>query len=377
MLNRSESERLIECLEALKFLLSETDWIKQQREDKSPFKLVEGKFQQGLTKLRELKATSLVLVEKYLPKLTGDFRKALESAENTFASMQMFFTYPSGSSESYEYFKTTLAEMRAYLESMEYEDGLISEILPELELLTTSAQQDFERSFWNNYGQYLTQYNEIVQRLHQKNLCTEVKVLQSVPENLKPIGGGFSNEEKAKLREIVNASQSLLLKLSPKSESEGKGLSALERIELICTRFHLVVRELRNRREGRLPLEIDDEYDAQYLLHALLKIYFDDVRPEEWTPTYAGGAARMDFLLKTEQLVVEVKKTRKGISAKELGEQLIVDIAKYASHGDCKTLVCFAYDPEYRIGNPRGVETDLEKLAKNIVVRVLIRPTGE
>lgn len=84
-----------------------------------------------------------------------------------------------------------------------------------------------------------------------------------------------------------------------------------------------------NRRE---TLIITDEYDVQDLLHALLKLYFDDVRPEEWTPSYAGKSARMDFSLKKEKTVIEVKMTRESLSDKEIGDQLIVDVERYSSH---------------------------------------------
>ncbi len=56
------------------------------------------------------------------------------------------------------------------------------------------------------------------------------------------------------------------------------------------------------------------------LLHALLLLYFDDIRAEAWTPSYAGKSARMDFLLKNEGVVIEVKKTRLGLTDKELGD---------------------------------------------------------
>ncbi len=106
-------------------------------------------------------------------------------------------------------------------------------------------------------------------------------------------------------------------------------------------------------------------------------IDFDDIRPEEWTPSYAGGSARMDFLLKNEKLVIEVKKTRKGLNAKEVGDQLIIDIRRYQAHPDCQSLVCFVYDPEGRIGNPRGVEMDLNSRSnEELKVIALIRPTG-
>jgi hypothetical protein len=54
----------------------------------------------------------------------------------------------------------------------------------------------------------------------------------------------------------------------------------------------------------------DDEYDVQDIFHALLRLFVDDIREEEWTPSYAGGASRMDFLLPELETVVEIKKTR-------------------------------------------------------------------
>ena len=127
---------------------------------------------------------------------------------------------------------------------------------------------------------------------------------------------------------------------------------------------------MRSRHSSRSTLEIEDEYDVQDLLHALLKIHFDDIRAEEWTPSYAGGSSRMDFLLKNEQIVVEVKKTRKNLSDREVGEQLLIDIAKYSRHQDCKILVCFVYDPEARIGNLTGLENDLNEMSTDSLLVV-------
>ena len=105
-----------------------------------------------------------------------------------------------------------------------------------------------------------------------------------------------------------------------------------------------------------------DEYDVQDLLRALLALYFDDVRPEEWTPSYAGGASRMDFLLKRESVVIEVKKTRPGLTDKEVGDQLIIDSQRYKINQDCRHLICFVYDPEFRMVNPEALANDLSGL---------------
>lgn len=66
------------------------------------------------------------------------------------------------------------------------------------------------------------------------------------------------------------------------------------RLVRIFDRFHVVVRQLRDRHDGRQTLDVADEYDLQDLLHAILLIEFDDVRSEEWTPSYdTRGIASM------------------------------------------------------------------------------------
>lgn len=144
-------------------------------------------------------------------------------------------------------------------------------------------------------------------------------------------------------------------------------------VKRLLTRFHAVVVALRTRHAERPPFTIADEYDVQDLLRALLHLDFEDIRPEEWTPSYAGGSSRMDFLLKPEQVVVEVKKTRKGLSDREIGEQLIIDVTKYRGHPDCKTLVCFVYDPEERIHNPAALQ-DLARKEADFEVLVVVAP---
>ncbi len=147
-----------------------------------------------------------------------------------------------------------------------------------------------------------------------------------------------------------------------------------EKIVLLIKRFHQVARQLRSRHSDRSTLEIEDEYDVQDLFHSLLKLNFDDIRAEEYTPSYAGSASRVDFLLKKEEIIIEIKKTRKGLGSKEIGEQLIIDSQRYQVHPNCNQLICFVYDPEGRIGNPKGIEGDLTKELNGIPVSVYITP---
>jgi hypothetical protein len=108
----------------------------------------------------------------------------------------------------------------------------------------------------------------------------------------------------------------------------------------------------------------------------LLRIDFDDVRPEEWTPSYAGKSSRMDFLLKAEQIVIETKMARKGLIDKDVGDQLLVDIARYKTHPDCDTLLCFVYAPDGYIRNLVGLCGDLQKNTEEIKIIVFVIPSS-
>ena len=146
----------------------------------------------------------------------------------------------------------------------------------------------------------------------------------------------------------------------------------LDLIINILNKFPAFCRQLKKRYNDRTPLEINDEYDVQDLVHALLLLHFDDIRPEEGSPSFAGSSSRQDFLLKKEKIVIEVKKTRRFLGANKIGEELLIDMARYRAHPDCETLVCFVYDPEGWVTNPKGVIDDLEGKDADGKTRVVI-----
>jgi hypothetical protein len=160
----------------------------------------------------------------------------------------------------------------------------------------------------------------------------------------------------------------------PVSQSSQAGSDPVERVKTLCYRFHSVARQLRLRGEYRATLSVEDEFDAQDLLHALLRIQFDNIETDEWTPSYSSGTPRTTLLLNDGRLAVIVKKPRPGLNAKDLTDQLRIDAERYRSYGCCRTLLCFMYDPEGRIGNPRGLEASLTSVTDSFVIDVLVAP---
>lgn len=161
---------------------------------------------------------------------------------------------------------------------------------------------------------------------------------------------------------------------APVAQSPQAGSDTAELVKMLCGRFHSVARQLRLRGEYRATLNVEDEIDVQDLLHALLRVHFDNVDTDEWTPNYSSGAPRTTLLLDDGRFAVIVKKTRPGLNVKDLSDQLQIDIERYRSHGRCSTLLCFMYDPEGRIGNPRGLEASLMSVSKSFVVDLLVAP---
>lgn len=145
-------------------------------------------------------------------------------------------------------------------------------------------------------------------------------------------------------------------------------------IRKVCLRFHSVARQLRLRKDYRPTIEVEDEYDLQDLLCALLKVEFEEVATDDWTPPYTEGASRTTLFVHRDQIAIVVKKTGPGLTTKELTDQVMADAAHYRTHGRCATLFCFVYDPEGRIGSPKRLETTLTSVSEHCRIEVLVAP---
>jgi hypothetical protein len=123
----------------------------------------------------------------------------------------------------------------------------------------------------------------------------------------------------------------------------------------LLRRLPRVVRELRVRHGDRPAFRVEDEHDLADLLRALLPLYFEEVRPEARTPSYAAGT-RTDFVLVAEGTAVTAKRITTPESEAILVGQLTEDAAYYERRGGVRALVCLAHDPEQRALDPVRLE---------------------
>ena len=144
------------------------------------------------------------------------------------------------------------------------------------------------------------------------------------------------------------------------SPAPSKPAKVEELLEVTIRGLRRAMHPLTHRRKGMQPLSFGSEYDVQDLLHALLRPWISDIRPEEFTPSYAGSSTRMDFLLPAHKLVIETKVVRDRSHAKRIGDELIIDIEHYRKHPACSSLWCVIYDPDQLITNAEGLKTDLQ-----------------
>lgn len=132
-----------------------------------------------------------------------------------------------------------------------------------------------------------------------------------------------------------------------------------ELLEILLRGLRRAMHPLTHRRKGAQALSFSTEYDVQDLLHALLRPWVQDIRPEEFTPSYAGSSTRMDFLLPKYRVVVEVKFVRDSAHAKKIGDELIIDINHYQRHPECEHLWCVVFDRDHLLTNAEGLKNDL------------------
>jgi hypothetical protein len=176
------------------------------------------------------------------------------------------------------------------------------------------------------------------------------------------------------IRKLLNFLDTLI-QLSSNELISNNSEDVLTILERIFSRFHRINLQLQNRYSNRPTIQINDEHDVQNLLHSLLHLYFADIRSEVDLPQFAGKNSRIDFVLKQEKIMIEVKKTSQTLKDKQLGSQLIDDIPRYKQYQDTSTLIFFIYDPDNLMSNSQGIIDDIETHSSNdFLVKVFIYP---
>ena len=235
------------------------------------------------------------------------------------------------------------------------------------------------RDIWNNITGWLFDYLKELRIPEDfpspQNFLEVISLIKSSLEKYQPffenlykkyeenVPYQISSTDEAR-REVI-AALDFVLKMEEAQKYTGDATLALSSnflVESILVRFGEFCRSLERRQRSKPQILVEDEYDVQDFLRSILRLHFNDVRSEEPNPSMAGASSKSDIFLKPEQIVIEVKfvKKQKGLTDKTLGEQFAVDLVRYKSHPEYKTLYFFTYDPNKILSNPNGLKSDFE-----------------
>ncbi len=114
----------------------------------------------------------------------------------------------------------------------------------------------------------------------------------------------------------------------------------------LCQRIPFAAKILAVRsRKGKQSYDIDDEYDVQDLLHAVIRAYTKYSVQEDPLPKVAGAkASRADVSIEELGLLIEVKYVRAPDDQKRIFEEYSQDLVLYAQWAHLKTLIYLIYN---------------------------------
>lgn len=129
---------------------------------------------------------------------------------------------------------------------------------------------------------------------------------------------------------------------------------------------------------GGYSFPLENEAHVRTLIFLVLKCIFPDARLEDPSPKDAGSSRRIDIVLPSLSVALEVKFVRNAPHARTVAAELKVDIESYHAHPSCKTLVAFVWDPLHRLPDRQNFIADLEgprtKAGKTFSVEIVVKP---
>lgn len=141
--------------------------------------------------------------------------------------------------------------------------------------------------------------------------------------------------------------------------------------------FPVITKYLGKRKHNKPSFSITDEYDVQDLLYCLIRPLFEDAKVEEWTSQLASKSKRVDIVLPSAGMLIEVKIVRNERHARSIIDELMIDIESYHVHPNCKKLFFFIWDPHGYILDPNSITHDLSgarvKGTSQFLVQVFIK----
>lgn len=213
---------------------------------------------------------------------------------------------------------------------------------------------------------------ELNQRLaegeYPEEFCQEIRQKQKYMKNR------FSDE--ANKEKMLAAKENILESLCDFLNRENKSsdnkylMRYLHDFYMFMEALH--ERELDRRatmiKDNLQQIKIENEYDLQHLLYAVLKPLYPDIR-KEVAEDSGVGMIRSDLKIPCLNSVVEAKCTREKMSLKKLTEEIEADMVHYSE----EHIVFFVYDKAKIIKDKQSYENYFNRIFDGKDIKIVIQ----
>lgn len=203
------------------------------------------------------------------------------------------------------------------------------------------------------------EYEQAIQQLHDllRTAGYSEEIEREVLNREKYTKNRFSDE--INVEHMKKAREQVVCYLNSLEQQE-EYKTDLQRLETYLRNFYLFIATMREKtpdkraslqKEALASIAIENEYDVQHLLYAVLRPLYPEIR-KEVAEDSGVGMIRSDLKIQPLSLIIETKCTRKSLSLKQLTEQIEADICHYqAEH-----IWFYIYDKEKVIENVQNYE---------------------
>jgi len=143
--------------------------------------------------------------------------------------------------------------------------------------------------------------------------------------------------------EIASLKSQLSKRQARVAPKESSPVDELQTVLRICERLPMSAKALTDRQRDKPDYTVDDEYDVQDLLMAVMKAYFKYIIQEDPMNKIGSSSGRADFSIEELGIVIEVKFARRAGDQKRIEEEFAVDQNLYSTWSHLKHFVYVVY----------------------------------